>query len=133
MLRSTSVLCHHIYCVYLTISVAAKNSGGGWFQTLNILQYIWNLQHDLKWSMLILYISQTVYWYTKCTIVPTSSNCLTMTIPKQASLRIRWPRAPNNINLSIMCISHTLHNTLSTLSSFCHLVCNGVSSLVVPN
>jgi len=30
----------YLFCVSLTISIAAKNRGDGWFQTLNILQYI---------------------------------------------------------------------------------------------
>jgi hypothetical protein len=56
----------------------------------------------------------TLVVYQAYNTVPTSSYCLTMTIPKQASLRIRLPQAPNNIILSTMCISHTLHNTLRT-------------------
>lgn len=52
--------------------------------------------------------------YQKYNRVPTSSNCLTVTIPKQASLRIKLPQAPNDIILSITCISHTLHNAHRT-------------------
>jgi hypothetical protein len=56
----------------------------------------------------------TLVVYQMYNTVPTSSNCLTMTIPKQSSLRIRLPQAPKNIILSITCISHTLHNKLQT-------------------
>jgi hypothetical protein len=52
--------------------------------------------------------------YQKYNTVPTSSNCLTVTIPQQASLKIRLPQAPNNIILAITCISHTLRNAHRT-------------------
>jgi hypothetical protein len=62
ILGSTKVYCVTVFILFVSYYFnvqyfAAKNSGDGWFQTLNILQYIWNLKHDLKWPMLIPYIS----------------------------------------------------------------------------
>ena len=61
MLGSTKVYCVTAFILFVSYYLSAdyfavKNSGDGWFQTLNILQYM-KPKHDVQWSVLILYIS----------------------------------------------------------------------------